>query len=44
MGGVADRFGTSESFLIYGAFMLPLCGLLALIIRLQRPRTGDAPG
>jgi sugar phosphate permease len=44
MGGVADRFGTSESFLIYGAFMLPLCGLLALIIRLQRPRTGDTPG
>jgi sugar phosphate permease len=44
MGGVADRFGTSESFLIYGAFMLPLCGLLALIIRLQRPRTGDARG
>ena len=33
MGGLADRFGTSESFLIYGAFMLPLCGLFALIIR-----------
>jgi MFS family permease len=44
MGGVADRLGTSESFLIYGAFMLPLCGLLALIIRLQRPRNGDARG
>jgi MFS family permease len=38
MGAVADRFGTSQSFLIYAAFMLPLCGLLALIIRrLQRP-------
>ena len=37
MGGLADRFGTSESFLIYGAFMLPLCGLLALVIgRLRR--------
>jgi MFS family permease len=37
MGGVADRFGTSESFLIYGAFMLPLCGVLVLVIgRLQR--------
>jgi len=44
MGGLADRFGTSHSFLIYAAFMLPLCGLLALIIRLQRPRNGDAPG
>jgi fucose permease len=37
MGAIADRFGTSQSFPIY-AFMLPLCGLLALIIRgLQRP-------
>jgi MFS family permease len=45
MGGVADRFGTSESFLIYGAVMLPLCGLLALSIRrLHRPASGDAPG
>ena len=45
MGGVADRFGTSESFLIYGAFMLPLCGLLALVVRrLQRPLNGDRPG
>ena len=25
MGGLADRFGTSHSFLIYAAFMLPLC-------------------
>jgi MFS family permease len=38
MGGLADRFGTSQSFLIYAAFMLPLCGLLALVIRrLHRP-------
>ena len=42
MGAVADRFGTSQSFLIYAAFMLPLCGLLALIIRhLPRPGNGD---
>jgi MFS family permease len=44
MGGIADRFGTSQSFLIYAAFMLPLCALLALAIhRLQRARGGDAP-
>jgi MFS family permease len=43
MGAVADRFGTSQSFLIYAAFMLPLCGLLALIIRrLQRPPSGES--
>jgi MFS family permease len=43
MGALADRFGTSESFLIYGACMLPLCGLLALVIRrLQRPIGGDS--
>jgi len=42
MGAVADRFGTSQSFLIYAALMLPLCGLLALIIRqVQRPGNGD---
>jgi len=41
MGGIADRFGTSESFLIYGAFMLPFCGVLALITRgLRRRRDG----
>jgi hypothetical protein len=33
MGTKGDRFGTSQSFLIYAAFVLPLCGLLALIIR-----------
>ncbi|HVB17889.1 MAG TPA: hypothetical protein VNF04_15230, partial [Stellaceae bacterium] len=27
VGGIADRFGTSEGFLIYGVFMLALCGL-----------------
>ncbi len=43
MGAIADRFGTSQSFLIYAAFMLPLCGLLALIIRRRRrPAGGDA--
>lgn len=43
IGGIADRFGTSQSFLIYSAFMLPLCGLLALIIRrLQPAAKGDA--
>ena len=42
MGGIADRFGTSNSFLIYAAFMLPLCGLLALVIRrVRRARAGD---
>jgi MFS family permease len=43
VGGIAGRFGTSQSFLIYAAFMLPLCGLLALIIRRrQRLASGDA--
>ena len=42
MGAIADRFGAGESFLIYGAFMLPLCGLFALIIhRPQRPGNGN---
>ena len=41
MGGLADRFGASQSFLIYGAFMLPLCGLLWLAIHRGRPRTED---
>jgi MFS family permease len=39
MGWVADRCGTSESFLIYAAFMLPLCGMLSLIIRRLRPQS-----
>ncbi len=33
MGGIADRWGVSESFYILGAFMLMLCVPLALIIR-----------
>lgn len=43
MGAIADRFGTSHSFLIYAAFMLPLCGVLGLVIRrMQRAGAGDA--
>jgi hypothetical protein len=43
MGRIADRFGTSQGFLIYATFMLPLCGLFALIIRrLQGLASGDA--
>ena len=44
-GALADRFGTSHSFLIYAAFMLPLCALLALVIRRLRRANegGDAP-
>jgi fucose permease len=42
MGAIADRFGTSRSFLIYAALMLPLCSLLALVIRcLYRPAGGN---
>jgi MFS family permease len=33
MGGIADRWGASESFVILGAFMLLLCVPLALITR-----------
>jgi MFS family permease len=33
MGGIADRWGVSESFLILGALMLVLCAPLGLIIR-----------
>jgi MFS family permease len=45
MGAIADQFGTSESFLIYGACMLPFCGLLALVIhRLRGPGSGDVRG
>ena len=38
MGGLADRFGAGQSFLMYGACMLPLCGLLAMTIRGLRRR------
>ena len=33
IGGIADRWGATESFVIFGAFMLLLCVPLALIIR-----------
>jgi hypothetical protein len=33
MGAAADRWGTSEGFFIFGAFMLLLCAPLALIVR-----------
>ena len=33
MGGIADRWGVSESFFILGAFMLLLCVPVGLIIR-----------
>ena len=33
MGGIADRWGVSESFYILGALMLLLCTPLALVIR-----------
>jgi predicted MFS family arabinose efflux permease len=33
MGGIADRWGTSESFLILGAIGLSVCLPLALVIR-----------
>ena len=33
MGGIADRWGVSESFFILAALMLLLCGPLALIVR-----------
>jgi MFS family permease len=45
MGGIADRWGASESFVILGAFMVLLCVPLALLTRraarsaaLQRPK------
>jgi MFS family permease len=45
MGWLADRFGTSDSFLIYGVFMLPLCGTLGLIMhRLKQPANGNGRG
>lgn len=42
MGGIADRWGTSESFFILGAFILLLCAPLALMTR-RIARLG-APG
>jgi len=43
MGGIADRFGTGDSFLIYAAMMVPPCVLLAMVMRrLQRPSVAGA--
>jgi MFS family permease len=45
MGWLADRFGTIDSFLIYGVFMLPLCGMLGVIMhRLKQPASGNGRG
>jgi MFS family permease len=44
MGGIADRWGTSESFFILGAFMLLLCAPLAFITRhAARVKTTPTP-
>jgi hypothetical protein len=44
MGGIADRWGVSESFFILGALMLLLCAPLALIIRrIRELRPADEP-
>jgi MFS family permease len=44
MGGIADRWGVSESFFILGALMLLLCVPFALIIRrLGRIRSANEP-
>jgi len=44
VGGLADRFGTSQSFLIYAACMLPLCGLLALAMRRRHASQSGSVG
>jgi MFS family permease len=42
MGGIADRWGVSESFLILGALMLLLCIPVGLVIRrVNRRRSPD---
>src|SRR5204863_9796137 len=44
VGGIADRWGVSESFFILGALMVLLCAPLALIIRrMGRLRPADEP-
>jgi MFS family permease len=44
MGGIADRWGVSESFFILGALMLFLCAPLGLIIRrITRVRSPAPP-
>jgi MFS family permease len=41
MGGIADRWGVDESFVIFGAVMLLLCAPLALVTRrTARAKTG----
>jgi MFS family permease len=41
MGGIADRWGVDESFVIFGAVMLLLCAPLALVTRrIARAKTG----
>ena len=45
MGGIADRYGVSESFFILGGLMLLLCLPLALIVRrvaqVRSPKLSD---
>jgi MFS family permease len=44
MGGIADRWGVSESFFILGALMLILCAPLGLVIRrIARVRSAAPP-
>ena len=44
MGGLADRWGVSESFFILGALMLILCAPLGLVIRrIARVRSAAPP-
>ena len=43
MGGIADRWGVSESFSILGAFMLLLCLPLALMARRNAPAKNVEP-
>jgi predicted MFS family arabinose efflux permease len=40
MGGIADRWGASESFVIFGALMLLLCVPLAVFTR-RAARSGS---
>lgn len=43
MGGIADRWGVSESFFILGALMLLLCAPVALVIRRIGRRPAPEP-
>jgi hypothetical protein len=42
MGGIADRWGVSESFIILGALMLLLCIPVGLVIRRVNRRRSQA--